>query len=111
MAKSYIYKIAEPSTGIPFYVGQTADLKARMAQHATHKSSLAYETIQKIKERGLKAMFIIIEECALGEAYHKEQYWIKKFRDQGVVLLNKERPKNKHFDIVFECELTEEVNI
>lgn len=109
--RSYIYTIIDPRTDKAFYVGQTADIKGRMIQHATTKASVTNPLIQEIKEAGLKPKFVIVEECDYGTAYHREKFWINKMRSEGCVLLNKDRKVNKHFDFIIDCKLTTEINL
>lgn len=72
---AYVYKLVNPLTSEPFYIGVTINLKQR---HITHSCAPKTPTGKMLKEKGIKPLFIIIEECLMKDASKRESYWLKK---------------------------------
>ena len=94
--KIHIYVLIDPRFPTDFrYVGQTKNLKKRLAGHLT-KSSLLYLTyknnwINKIISEGVKPEIKIIDDCEFEQANDNEIYWIQRLKDEGHKLTNLNR--------------------
>lgn len=56
-----VYGIVSPITDMIIYIGCTSrDVRVRVAQHASDKSSAAYESIQFLRGEGLRERFVIL---------------------------------------------------
>lgn len=85
---SGIYLVTNLVNGMT-YVGQSSNLKRRLAEYKTPKyADRNYEISKAIKEFGIENFkFEIIEECSIDNLYEKEVFWID--------LLKPEYNKNK----------------
>lgn len=85
----YIYKIVDPETEIPFYVGKTASVQERFSAHCSNKNTPVWEKIKEILDRGLKPLFIIVEQTDYTRVFLREYFWIDKLIKDGHTLYNK----------------------
>ena len=69
------------------YIGLSCSPQRRYKQHLTDKKSTVYK---HIKESGRKLVFKVLTDGAFDNAVQKEIQWIKHYKDDGWILLNKE---------------------
>jgi hypothetical protein len=72
--KFYVYALYSGASGLPFYVGQTSNLRIRMYQHRSRFGDFRPLTIQAVSSRV--------------EAKGLEREWIELFLSLGVKLCN-----------------------
>lgn len=95
----YIYKLVDPRTNKPFYVGMTNNPKHRFNQHLSiyHTTRIKEAIIQEIRAQGFHPIMEISEEINEIPTNWKEprkyvkareEYWIKKLVDEGFQLVN-----------------------
>jgi predicted GIY-YIG superfamily endonuclease len=87
-----IYQIVDPSDGLPFYVGFTANIEERIKQHLSGDNSnpAKRDRIAEIQARGLTPQFEELDriEGTVIDARQREMYWIRYQRRAGAHLLN-----------------------
>lgn len=85
----YIYTINCPTTGLVRYVGKTKDTKNRFRKHLTQKNNTKKcRWITGLKNKGLKPVFEIIDQCGESDWQQLERGYIKLFKSIGANLLN-----------------------
>jgi predicted GIY-YIG superfamily endonuclease len=93
-----IYMLVDPRDHKPFYIGQTANIKARYyRQHwnpkDTDKSDRA-ERLRAILKAGRKPDLVILERTTRKvSALMREMFWIELFKSRGVTLKNQENQR------------------
>lgn len=92
--KCFIYSITNPIDNSIFYVGETSYPEARFKQHMA-KGSKLQKTMDLILNKGLKPIFTLLEQCDYGQHLKCEKKWITKFKSEGHILQNKDRPQKK----------------
>lgn len=99
-----IYSLSDPITGHIKYIGKTCNLKERHAQHCAVSLRKNDKNIWllSLKDKGLKPIISIIEQCGEMEANEREIYQIKSHIDKGCNLFNKHllRGKQSRISIV-----------
>ncbi len=81
---AYIYKLINEHDPKKIYIGQTIDIKKRLAGHLRDKGACRKTYwIQSLKERKLKPEIIVIEEVDIEELDEREIYWIAYYRATG----------------------------
>lgn len=107
---SYIYKIVDPRTDRPFYVGKTGNPDQRFKCHNSYKKGDLGKRIQEIRSEGHRLKFIVIEKV---EDYwiitERERFWIDKLNSDGenlfnVINWNMGKDSKGAYDVVFECD-------
>lgn len=88
-----VYALIDPDTGIPHYVGATADLEQRVR---IHRSSIANATnpslrdwLAGLREHGKRPAVQVLETCDERSSNQREREWIQHFLDEGYPLLNR----------------------
>ena len=76
----YIYKLINPDTNEPFYVGQTLSLEKRLYQHINESSTNPNNVliIKALKKNGLEPVMKIIEIVVGKNANRIEEFWIRE---------------------------------
>jgi hypothetical protein len=101
---NYIYALIDPIDKSIRYIGRTAYLKIRYAQHLKCEiNTEKYKWIKSLLDIGLKPEIEVIYQCAEGENSHSiEQDFISEYINQGVVLYNhiNKQPTNFNFHIM-----------
>lgn len=81
----YIYGLVCPETNNIRYVGKTEQsLKKRLNQHLYSKkinNPYKWNWINKLKEKGLKPIIILIETCNINNWVEREKYWINQYEN------------------------------
>ncbi len=94
--KVYIYTLSEDGSDDVKYIGQTVSPGTRLIGHINNdgllESNPKHVWVEDVKARNGKIAMSIIDECDLGEAVEREQYWIDSYNAQGADLLNTARP-------------------
>lgn len=90
--KTYkIYTLNHPITNEIRYVGQTIfDIKIRLRKHLVSKDK-SYRTnwVQSLLKEGLKPTInLILDNLTKEESNYYEQYYIKKYKENGINLVN-----------------------
>lgn len=94
MKKGFIYKLICPLTDEIKYVGKTVQsLKKRRYKHLYElfrTPSKKNSWLIKLKQLGLlfDVKIELIEECEIGCLNDREIFWIKNFKDAGIILTN-----------------------
>lgn len=84
-----IYTINCPISGLVRYVGKTENTKERFRKHLTENNrTRKCQWIKGLKNKRLKPVFEIIDECLDSEWQNKEREYIKLFKSIGANLLN-----------------------
>ena len=88
-----VYALADPRTGQPRYVGQTANtLPLRLRDHLRrrHDRSRKAAWLREVLDAGLQPRIVLLEEFtgSRASAYERESAWIRQLRDQGHDLTN-----------------------
>lgn len=86
-----IYSLFDPADGRVRYIGQTVNVKRRLARHvkdAPHRNLPVYRWIMELIAVGRTPAMTVIEECAGDEANAREIFWIKYCRARMTDLLN-----------------------
>jgi hypothetical protein len=93
--KKFIYTLTNPLDNKIFYVGYTNSLRSRLNAHMKCKCNpLKSNIIKEIINNGLKPIMSIIDESDyvfnkkenMYEHERLEKYYIKKYKDEGIVL-------------------------
>lgn len=100
-AAFWVYAIRDPSTGDPFYVGQTKDPARQARQHIVAAGSAARQPshgcrarLRAILGQGRVPVFKLVEGTATRlTAFAAEARWMRRFRAEG---FNVEAPKVGH---------------
>lgn len=78
-----------PDTESVVYVGKTINLKERIKKHLTAKKlTKLWGWIAKLRERGLKPSFEILDTCTEDNWQDMERHYIKLYKSFGAKLLN-----------------------
>lgn len=96
MKPVFIYCLALPESGTPYYVGASVNPKIRYGQHLARPQCA---TGQRLRASGQKPEMFIIEECTEADAAFWENYWINQLRCWGLDLENHDKKggyKNRH---------------
>lgn len=92
MRNVFIYKIVCPITNDIKYVGKTLRLERRRQEHNMRKNKSNPSLIEKwendLLSNNLKPIFEVIEKCSEKDWEKREMYWIRKFKEDGHILLN-----------------------
>jgi hypothetical protein len=85
----YIYALMDPRTQEIRYVGMTANLPKRLAQHLQKVQENPYKTnwINQLRREGLKPVMTILDQ-GTGDWQATEQRWITELRTKGCPLTN-----------------------
>lgn len=99
----YIYTITDPRDNKVFYVGVSVDVEARAKSHMNLTLYASCRSrIEEIVLSGLRPVFTIVHDKC--ENWREvEQDFIKKYLDEGLLLLNKQSHHIKRdygFDLV-----------
>ncbi|WP_083393309.1 GIY-YIG nuclease family protein [Curtobacterium sp. MMLR14_010] len=91
--KTYrVYALVDPTNGVPYYVGQTANTLANRRQDHVRKSGNTRKGtwVRGLLSNHLEPQIVLLEELTghRRDAYEREAYWIRKLRDEGQPLLN-----------------------
>ncbi len=90
--QTFIYTLEDPDTNEIRYVGKTVKcLKTRLTDHIyACKKEKNYRTnwIKSIIKKGKKPIIKMIDFCSWEESQQLEIYWIAKFKNEGVKLVN-----------------------
>lgn len=87
---TFIYSLAEPTTGAVRYIGKADDPVARLRHHMVDKSSThRARWIRQLRAGGGKPLLAVLEECQMSGWEDAERRWIQHFRDAGVPLMNR----------------------
>lgn len=85
----FIYTISCPVSGLVRYVGKTNNTKERFRKHLSENNQTKKSRwIKGLKNKGLKPVFEIIDECTECDWQEKERQYIKVFKSVGANLLN-----------------------
>jgi predicted GIY-YIG superfamily endonuclease len=88
----YVYKLVDPRTDIPHYVGVTDNLTRRRWEHLNNvgvTNTLKDAWIQELVRKGLEPRIEVIETAEeWDEVLEREKYWIQYYIRQGVHLFN-----------------------
>lgn len=88
----FVYCLIDPESMKPRYVGQTIkSLKYRLNEHIQDsKRSRCHNAnwIKSILKKELRPIIEMVEECDNKDLNSREIYYIKHFRDNGVILTN-----------------------
>ena len=99
MKTHMVYALVNPITKVPFYVGETSRLSERLCKHfnCTEKHELKNNYITELKKQGYKPDVLILESMIenKSEAENIEALYIKKYRNLGYELFNKNNGGNK----------------
>lgn len=98
MKTHIVYALINPIMNAPFYVGETSRFNERMCKHLNckDKSKEKNAFIKNLIESGNKPKVIILDTVDSKElAIQIEKEYIKKYREEGHVLLNKNDGGNK----------------
>ena len=86
------YELVDPRDLLPFYIGQTLSFERRKRDYlAGRPHSIPLDKrLQELKQLGLEPIMQELEqiECTFTEALERENYWIKRRTNQGILLLN-----------------------
>lgn len=92
MVVSSVYGLIDPRTDHLRYVGQTVNLKERIAHHLIpsrlHASLPVSRWLRKLSEVGLAPDVAVLEEPEPANLYESEKFWIGYFKMIGCSLLN-----------------------
>jgi predicted GIY-YIG superfamily endonuclease len=79
----YIYALADPRTGTPYYVGRTANPARRLVMHWSGDGLEKKRAItSEIRAAGLKPVMVILERVgSMTAAIAAERKWINSFDD------------------------------
>lgn len=96
-----IYALCEPDTEEARYIGQTLDLKNRLATHLSPSPTQIggrFDWIRGLAAGGYAPMVRVLEEVASDQALEREAHWIAHYRAQGADLFNAQpgRVPGKH---------------
>lgn len=89
-----VYSISDPTTGQPFYVGQTADLYRRILSHLrSGESPTANRPVRRrmhdLIRRGLQPNFQLLERYTDEQSsLQGETFWVMKLAQDGAPLVN-----------------------
>jgi hypothetical protein len=89
-----IYKLLCPISLDIRYIGKTVNIVRRRLDHCRYKDPNKYFLSKidiwgnELVTNGLKPIFEIITTCTESEWRNLEMFWIKKYRDEGLNLLN-----------------------
>jgi len=70
------------------YIGLSCFPRKRHKQHLTERNSTVFK---HIKETGSNYIFKVLTDTSVKDAVQQEISWLKKYKDNGWILLNKER--------------------
>jgi group I intron endonuclease len=88
MKETYIYKITD-ELGNTRYIGKSNNPRRRLYQHIKDKSNLhKFNWLNSIIKRGHKPIIEIIEKVSIDSWKEREIYWISKFKEDGIDLIN-----------------------
>jgi hypothetical protein len=89
---NYIYILIDPRDNKIKYIGKSNNVEDRYVRHLRQCNS---ETptkknnwIKSLKEKGLKPLYEVIDECDSDYINDLEVYWIEQFRQWGIELKN-----------------------
>jgi hypothetical protein len=87
-----VYALLDPTTGVPHYVGQTANTLANRRQDHVRKPGVTKkgEWVRGLLDAYLEPQIVLLEELTghRQDAYERETYWIRRFRSEGHPILN-----------------------
>lgn len=87
--KIYIYTLSDPITNEVRYVGKTNNLKTRFYNHLkAKKKSYLSSWIINLKNKNLRPIIEVVDECELNDWNFFEKYWISQFKTWGFNLTN-----------------------
>src|SRR6266568_3357505 len=91
---SSIYKLVDPRSETPFYVGQTSrNIEERLTEHITHPTSRQMRNfMDDLEALELRPYVELLERVPRIDGDQREQYWINTLRDEGHQLLNAANP-------------------
>jgi hypothetical protein len=93
----FIYGLKDPRDGKIKYVGQTANMTARMASHfstASPGKSKKAKWVEELNREGLAAEPMVLEMCDEDSASDRETFWIEEM-SKGAELFNYYAHKSK----------------
>jgi group I intron endonuclease len=86
--ETYIYKISD-ELGNVRYIGKSNNPRRRLYQHINDKSNLhKFNWLNSIIKRGSKPIIEVIEKVSIDSWKEREIYWISKFKEDGIDLIN-----------------------
>lgn len=92
METIYIYHLIDPRDGMIRYVGQTKDVKDRLASHLSpaflKRTNRKNNWLKRLKSLNLKPEIELIEQCDPDDANRLEIFWIGYYRYIGIQLYN-----------------------
>lgn len=86
-----IYALIDPRNDTTRYIGLTDNVYARFKQHVNGEDTNIHKVrwIRELKEQEQMLIMRRLEvTTTLSEARDREQYWIRKYMNEGTVLLN-----------------------
>lgn len=86
-----IYMLSDPITQEIRYVGKTNNIKRRYKAHhnpARFKNTTKFDWIKSLRDKNLKAVLKVIEECSADVGKERERFWIKYHLNKGCRLTN-----------------------
>jgi hypothetical protein len=91
----WIYALREPNLKHIRYVGQTKNMKTRLAGHINAENTAPVAIwVKALKSNGYQPIVILLEEVNDYEADERERFWIRHYRQQGQPLLNMHLGRN-----------------
>lgn len=87
---TFIYALADPTTGEVRYVGKSNNPRRRYSSHTTSFRYQVHKTnwIKKLREQELKPTLLVLEEVPLSLWQERERFWIAYYREHGANLIN-----------------------
>lgn len=76
-----IYKLIDPVSHLPIYVGQTdGNLQSRLEAHKSESKNLVFSLYRsQLKKQGLKLTIELIKEVPINDAHKEESYWVNQY--------------------------------
>lgn len=91
MNKEFIYCLKDPRDNLVKYVGKSNNPKKRLKEHISEsktKKTKKERWINKLLKLGIEPTLEILKEINVGESLIWEPFFIKKFKQEGNILVN-----------------------
>ncbi len=95
----YIYKLIDPITNLPRYIGKTGNLKNRLNNHLSSskkRNNYLSNWIKSLLKQDLLPIIEIIEECSLENWEEREIYWIDYYKSNFENICNYQKGGGNH---------------